>query len=215
MSKHALLAVSHAAKFAGWQDGVRVTALCPGAIDTELIAGLPGATPAANRLDPATVAEAVALLLRLPDSATVAETRDEHAAGGEPLMRASAVPDQEGTEVHLGLPAQHQIADGAGDDRPRGEAHPREEAQEEPRVRGASPSSGFQSAVPLTMAAQVLRIATLARPGTTLTATCMLPTSEVMSATGRPAPSSRASQPPPISNCPAPFCFTESLSPAA
>ncbi len=73
MSKHALLAVSHAAKFAGWQDGVRVTALCPGAIDTELIAGLPGATPAANRLDPATVAEAVALLLRLPDSATVAE----------------------------------------------------------------------------------------------------------------------------------------------
>ncbi len=73
MSKHALLALSHAAKFAGWQDGVRVTALCPGAIDTELIAGLPGATPAANRLDPATVAETVALLLRLPDAATVAE----------------------------------------------------------------------------------------------------------------------------------------------
>ncbi len=47
MSKHALLALSHAAKFAGWQDGVRVTALCPGAIDTELIAGLP-----ARRLPP-------------------------------------------------------------------------------------------------------------------------------------------------------------------
>jgi NAD(P)-dependent dehydrogenase (short-subunit alcohol dehydrogenase family) len=73
MSKHALLALSHAAKFAGWEDGVRVTALCPGAIDTELIAGLPGATPAANRLAPETVAEMVAMLLRLPNAATVAE----------------------------------------------------------------------------------------------------------------------------------------------
>lgn len=73
MSKHALLALSHAAKFAGWNDGVRVTALCPGAIDTELINGLPGATPAANRLRPETVAEAVALLMRLPNAATVAE----------------------------------------------------------------------------------------------------------------------------------------------
>lgn len=73
MSKHALLALSHAAKFAGWEEGVRVTALCPGAIDTELIAGLPGATPSANRLKPETVAEAVSLLLRLPNAATVAE----------------------------------------------------------------------------------------------------------------------------------------------
>jgi NAD(P)-dependent dehydrogenase (short-subunit alcohol dehydrogenase family) len=73
MSKHALLALSHAAKFAGWEDGVRVTALCPGAIDTELIAGLPGATPAANRLKPETVAEAVSLLMHLPKEATVAE----------------------------------------------------------------------------------------------------------------------------------------------
>lgn len=73
MSKHALLALSHAAKFAGWEEGVRVTALCPGAIDTELIAGLPGATLAANRLKPETVAEMVAMLLRLPNAATVAE----------------------------------------------------------------------------------------------------------------------------------------------
>ena len=73
MSKHALLALSHAAKFEGWHEGVRVTALCPGAIETELIAGLPGVTPAAGRLKPETVAEAVALLLRLPNTATVAE----------------------------------------------------------------------------------------------------------------------------------------------
>jgi NAD(P)-dependent dehydrogenase (short-subunit alcohol dehydrogenase family) len=73
MSKHALLALSHAAKFEAWADGVRVTALCPGAIETELIAGLPGATPSAGRLKPGTVAEMVALLLRLPNAATVAE----------------------------------------------------------------------------------------------------------------------------------------------
>lgn len=73
MSKHALVALSHAAKFAGWEAGVRVTALCPGAIDTELIAGLPGASVAATRLDPATVAELVSLILRMPNAASVAE----------------------------------------------------------------------------------------------------------------------------------------------
>ncbi|MGK7868840.1 SDR family NAD(P)-dependent oxidoreductase [Falsiroseomonas sp. E2-1-a20] len=80
MTKHALVALSQAAKFAGWEDGVRVTALCPGAIDTELLAGLPGVS--STRLSPATVAEIVALLLRLPDTATIAElvvnTRLEH-----------------------------------------------------------------------------------------------------------------------------------------
>ena len=73
MSKHALLALSHAAKFESWQDGVRVTALCPGAIETDLIAGLPGATPSAGRLKPETVAEMAALLLRLPNTATISE----------------------------------------------------------------------------------------------------------------------------------------------
>ena len=35
-TKHALLALSHAAKFAGWEKGVRVTALCPGAVATRI-----------------------------------------------------------------------------------------------------------------------------------------------------------------------------------
>jgi NAD(P)-dependent dehydrogenase (short-subunit alcohol dehydrogenase family) len=73
MSKHALLALSHAAKFQSWQDGVRVTALCPGAIETDLITGLPGVTPSAGRLKPQTVAEMVALLLLLPNTATISE----------------------------------------------------------------------------------------------------------------------------------------------
>jgi NAD(P)-dependent dehydrogenase (short-subunit alcohol dehydrogenase family) len=73
MTKHAVLVLSHAAKFAGWDDGVRVTALCPGAVETDLIAGLAGATPAAGRMKPETVAHTVSFLLSLPDTASVAE----------------------------------------------------------------------------------------------------------------------------------------------
>jgi len=73
LSKHALVALTHAARFEGWADGVRVTALCPGAVDTELVAGIPGVVPSAARLQPETIAEIVALLLRLPNQASIAE----------------------------------------------------------------------------------------------------------------------------------------------
>lgn len=73
MSKHALVAMTHAARQFGYADGVRATALCPGAVDTDLIAGLVGSvTPAAGRLAPATVASLVATLLSLPNNASVA-----------------------------------------------------------------------------------------------------------------------------------------------
>ncbi|WP_112322816.1 SDR family NAD(P)-dependent oxidoreductase [Oceanibium sediminis] len=73
MTKHALLAMTQAVRQAGWDDGVRATALCPGAIDTELIDGLPGVTPKADRLTPETVAGMVAFLLSLPNQASVPE----------------------------------------------------------------------------------------------------------------------------------------------
>lgn len=73
MTKHALMALTHAARFEGYADGVRATALCPGAVDTELIANLAGVTPRAERLQPDTVAQAVAFLLCLPNNAVVAE----------------------------------------------------------------------------------------------------------------------------------------------
>jgi NAD(P)-dependent dehydrogenase (short-subunit alcohol dehydrogenase family) len=73
MTKHAVLVLSHAARFAGWDDGVRVTALCPGAVETDLIAGLAGATPVAGRMKPETIAHTVSFLLSLPDTASVAE----------------------------------------------------------------------------------------------------------------------------------------------
>ena len=72
MSKHALVAMTHAARQFGYADGVRATALCPGAVDTDLIAGLAGATPVADRLAPGTVAGLVAMVLSLPNNASVA-----------------------------------------------------------------------------------------------------------------------------------------------
>lgn len=73
MTKHALLAMTQAVRAAGWDDGVRATALCPGAIDTDLIANLPGVTPKHDRLTPETVADMVAFVLSLPNQASVPE----------------------------------------------------------------------------------------------------------------------------------------------
>ena len=73
MTKHALLAITQAARAEGWDDGVRATAICPGAIDTGMIADLPGVTPKADRLQPETVAGMVAFLLALPNQASVPE----------------------------------------------------------------------------------------------------------------------------------------------
>ncbi|MEM9249722.1 MAG: SDR family NAD(P)-dependent oxidoreductase [Pseudomonadota bacterium] len=73
MTKHALLAMTQAVRFEGWDAGVRATALCPGAIDTDLIAGLAGVTPKADRLTPDTVADIVAFTLSLLNQASVPE----------------------------------------------------------------------------------------------------------------------------------------------
>ncbi len=72
ISKHALVAMSHAARHFGYDDGVRATALCPGAVATGMVATVPGVTPLAERLAPATVAHTVACLLSLPNNASVA-----------------------------------------------------------------------------------------------------------------------------------------------
>lgn len=73
MTKHALLAMTQAVRHAAWDDGVRATAMCPGAIDTDLIADLPGVTPKADRMTPETVASIVAFVLSLPNQASVPE----------------------------------------------------------------------------------------------------------------------------------------------
>lgn len=73
MTKHALLSMTQAVRAAAWDDGVRATALCPGAIDTDLIANVAGATPKPDRLTPETVAGMVSFLLSLPNQASVPE----------------------------------------------------------------------------------------------------------------------------------------------
>lgn len=73
MTKHAVMALTHAAKFAGWEHGVRVTALCPGAVATDFTAGIPGVTPAADRIPPETIADTIRFLLSLPNASSVAE----------------------------------------------------------------------------------------------------------------------------------------------
>lgn len=73
MSKHAVVALTQAAKFAGWEQGVRATALCPGAVDTDLIASIPGVTPRPDRIAPETLADTVAFLLSLPNSSSIGE----------------------------------------------------------------------------------------------------------------------------------------------
>lgn len=73
MTKQSLLAMSHAVRFAGWDEGLRGTAICPGAIDTDMIDGIPGVTPKAERLQPDDVAQIVSLVLSLPNQASVPE----------------------------------------------------------------------------------------------------------------------------------------------
>jgi NADP-dependent 3-hydroxy acid dehydrogenase YdfG len=73
MVKHALVSMSHATRIEGWDDGVRVTALCPGAVETNLLNGIPGVTASKDRLKPETIAYAVAFILSLPNTASVSE----------------------------------------------------------------------------------------------------------------------------------------------
>jgi NADP-dependent 3-hydroxy acid dehydrogenase YdfG len=71
-SKFAAVALTHAVRQAGWSDGVRATAVCPGMVDTEMVAGKP--VPAgAFKIEPEAIARSVAYLLSLPNNASVAE----------------------------------------------------------------------------------------------------------------------------------------------
>lgn len=71
MSKFAALALTHALRRAGWDDGVRATALCPGFVETDMTAS--AAFPRAEMTKPADLAHLVATLLLLPNTAVVAE----------------------------------------------------------------------------------------------------------------------------------------------
>ncbi len=73
MSKFAALALTHAARRAGWQDGVRATALCPGFVATDMTLWARDRVPAEEMIQPEDLAELVATVIALPNNASVAE----------------------------------------------------------------------------------------------------------------------------------------------
>ena len=71
-SKFAAVALTHAVRRAGWDDGVRATAICPGLVDTDMVAGKT-APEGEFKIEPEAIAASVAYLLSLPNNASVAE----------------------------------------------------------------------------------------------------------------------------------------------
>lgn len=72
MSKFAVMALTHAARRAGWASGVRVTALCPGYVATDMTADV-DSFPAADMIRAEDLAELVATVVSLPNTASVPE----------------------------------------------------------------------------------------------------------------------------------------------
>jgi NAD(P)-dependent dehydrogenase (short-subunit alcohol dehydrogenase family) len=72
MSKFAALALAHAVRHPGWDHGIRATAICPGFVATDMAAALSDRRPE-EMTQPTDLAAIVAMLLDLPNSASVAE----------------------------------------------------------------------------------------------------------------------------------------------
>lgn len=72
MTKHAMVALAHSVRTAGWAKGVRATALCPSYVNTEMVAGVGSVTPE-KMTQPEDLARLVATVVQLPNNATVAE----------------------------------------------------------------------------------------------------------------------------------------------
>ena len=72
LSKFALMAVTHATRRAGWDEGVRATALCPGWVNTDMAARAEGITKE-DMIQPEDLAEMASTIIALPNGAAVAE----------------------------------------------------------------------------------------------------------------------------------------------
>jgi NADP-dependent 3-hydroxy acid dehydrogenase YdfG len=72
MSKHAVVALTHAVRRIGWEHGIRATALCPGFVETDMTARVTD-LPREQMTDPADLARLVAAVVALPNNAAVAE----------------------------------------------------------------------------------------------------------------------------------------------
>jgi NADP-dependent 3-hydroxy acid dehydrogenase YdfG len=72
MTKFAVMALTHATRRLGWDKGVRATAVCPSFVRTDMTADATRIS-AAEMIDPGDLAELVATVLALPNTAAVAE----------------------------------------------------------------------------------------------------------------------------------------------
>ncbi len=72
MTKFAAVALSHATRHAGWDDGVRCTALCPGYVATDMTANVES-TALDQMISPDDLAAVVLTLLSLSNTASIAE----------------------------------------------------------------------------------------------------------------------------------------------
>ena len=72
MSKYAVMALTHATRRTGWEDGVRATALCPGFAVTDLTADVVK-IDRADMIDTGDLAELAATVIALPNTAAIAE----------------------------------------------------------------------------------------------------------------------------------------------
>jgi NAD(P)-dependent dehydrogenase (short-subunit alcohol dehydrogenase family) len=72
MSKFAAVALTHGLRHAGWDQGIRATAICPGFVATDMATAISDVDPAVMT-QPEDVARLVELALDLPNTASVPE----------------------------------------------------------------------------------------------------------------------------------------------
>jgi NAD(P)-dependent dehydrogenase (short-subunit alcohol dehydrogenase family) len=72
ITKFAALALAHALRHAGWDQGIRATAICPGFVATDMATAITDVDPAVMT-QPEDVARLVELALDLPNTASVPE----------------------------------------------------------------------------------------------------------------------------------------------
>jgi NAD(P)-dependent dehydrogenase (short-subunit alcohol dehydrogenase family) len=72
MTKHAVLALTHATRYNGWKHGIRCTAICPGFVATDMTHKVTS-VPQDQMTQPESIAHLTAMILALPNTASVAE----------------------------------------------------------------------------------------------------------------------------------------------
>jgi NAD(P)-dependent dehydrogenase (short-subunit alcohol dehydrogenase family) len=73
VSKFAALGLSHAIRHAGFDKGIRATAICPGFVATDMGLPLAGATPTETLTQPEDIASSILHVVTLPNRASVSE----------------------------------------------------------------------------------------------------------------------------------------------